>query len=369
MDNRVLFTLAGAGILIGVGSAAYYGIERAAQPPVFNPAPNPYRSGLYANGIVQSDQANGTDTALYPEVAGTVVRIAVTEGQSVKHGDILIILDDSVQRATAEQLGAQAQAAKSSLAALRAQPRPESLAVVSAQLEVAEATYKMNKDTFDKLANINRLNPELISREQLDTAANALRVAAANLGVAGKQYNLTKAGAWSYDIQAQAQQYSALEKAYASALALQQKYTLRAPVDGTILSIQTAVGSYVSAQGTYDTVSGGNVPLIIMGGGAGDQLTVRCYIDEILIHRLALNSNTPAQLFIRGTNTSIPLQFVRVQPYVSPKIQLSSARTERVDLRVLPVIFRLKKPHGVPLYPGQLVDVYIGAPASAADQH
>jgi HlyD family secretion protein len=33
---------------------------------------------------------------------------------------------------------------------------------------------------------------------------------------------------------------------------------------------------------------------------------------------------------------------------------------ERVDVRVLPVIFRFDKPKGVNLYPGQLVDVFIG---------
>ena len=65
-------------------------------------------------------------------------------------------------------------------------------------------------------------------------------------------------------------------------------------------------------------------------------------------------------MLIRGTNISIPLEYVRVQPYVSPKIQLSSQRTERVDVRVLPVLFRFKKPRDIDVYPGQLVDVYIG---------
>ncbi len=69
-------------------------------------------------------------------------------------------------------------------------------------------------------------------------------------------------------------------------------------------------------------------------------------------------------MFIRGTDISIPLQYVRVQPYVSAKIQLSSGRTERVDLRVLPVIFRMKRPPGVQLYPGQMVDVYIESSAA-----
>jgi HlyD family secretion protein len=49
-----------------------------------------------------------------------------------------------------------------------------------------------------------------------------------------------------------------------------------------------------------------------------------------------------------------------MQPYVSPKIELSNQRQEKVDVRVLPIIFRSTPPPGVELYPGELVDVYIG---------
>jgi HlyD family secretion protein len=83
-------------------------------------------------------------------------------------------------------------------------------------------------------------------------------------------------------------------------------------------------------------------------------------VDEILVNRLPGASEIHAQMFIRGTNIRVPLEYVRVQPYVSPKIQLSNQRTERVDVRVLPVLFRFDKPKDVQLYPGQLVDVYIG---------
>ena len=65
------------------------------------------------------------------------------------------------------------------------------------------------------------------------------------------------------------------------------------------------------------------------------------------------------EMFIRGTNISVPLEYVRVQPYVSPKIELSNQRLERVDVRVLPVIFRFARPQNVGVYPGQLVDVYV----------
>jgi HlyD family secretion protein len=49
-----------------------------------------------------------------------------------------------------------------------------------------------------------------------------------------------------------------------------------------------------------------------------------------------------------------------VQPYVSPKIELSNQRQEKVDLRVLAVVFRFEKKICRMVYPGQLVDVFIG---------
>ncbi|HXZ88045.1 MAG TPA: hypothetical protein VEF07_05705, partial [Candidatus Binataceae bacterium] len=81
--------------------------------------------------------------------------------------------------------------------------------------------------------------------------------------------------------------------------------------------------------------------------------------DEILIHRLKVEARMKAEMFIRGTKISVPLEFVRVQPYVSPKIELSDEKLERVDVRVLPVIFRFPRQKDLPVYPGLLVDVYV----------
>ena len=135
------------------------------------------------------------------------------------------------------------------------------------------------------------------------------------------------------------------------------------PADGTILAINAAVGSYVAPQGTYDTYTQGSDPVIVMGP-AEAYLSVRCYIDEILIHRLNAGPQMNARMFIRGTKISIPLEYVRVQPYVSPKIELSNQRLERVDVRVLPVIFRFAQQKTLPVYPDQLVDVYVAEKVS-----
>jgi HlyD family secretion protein len=359
VKNRLLFLLSAAGLLIGCMVAYVFAIEEPPQPPLFNPASNPYAKGIYATGILESDQPNGENINVYPEVGGTVSQILVAEGQAVKAGTPLLTIDDSVQRATVEQQQSQAEAALAVLEELKAQPRKENLLIAEAQVRAAQANLKTAQDELAKQQASYDLDPKSVSRDTLDNARNAAAVAKANLAVATRQYELTKAGAWIYDIRNQERQYNALERSYRAADALLAKYTLKAPSDGIVLSINVTAGSYISSQGAYDTYTGGNGPVLVLGS-ARTNLNVRCYIDEILVHRLPPPSGMKAQMSIRGTDTKVGLTYVRVQPYVTPKIELSDQKTERVDVRVLPIIFRIAEPKDLNLYPGQLVDVYIG---------
>lgn len=358
MRNRILFSLAIIGLLAGLVSAYIYGVEKKPLPPVFSPASNPYGKGIYSNGIIESYQTSGANINIYPEVPGTVKKILVSEGEGVRRGAPLIMIDDSVQRATAEQQKAQAAAALALLEELRAQPRKENLEIAKAQVDYGSAGLKTARDQLAKQRKSYEINPKSVSKNDLDNAENAVKVAQANLEVVRRQYELTKAGAWIYEIRNQESQYNALTKAYMASKSLLAKYIIKAPADGTILSINVAAGSYISPQGTYDSYTQGQDPVLVMGSPQ-NYMGVRCYIDEILVHRLPRGSQMKAKMFIRGTDISVPLEFVRIQPYVSPKIQLSNQRTERVDVRVLPVIFRFGKSGNVSLYPGQLVDVYI----------
>jgi HlyD family secretion protein len=192
-------------------------------------------------------------------------------------------------------------------------------------MELAESNLKAAQDQYDKRRASYDIDPKSISKDVLDTAKDAVNQAAAALKAAN---------------------------------ALLKKYSVKAPVDGIVLAVNATVGSYVSSQGAYDFYTQGFDPLVVMGAPQ-DYLAVRCYVDEILIPRLPPPGHIRAQMSIRGTDIKVPLEFVRVQPYVSPKIELSNERQEQVDLRVLPVIFRFTK-KDAPVYPGQLVDVYIG---------
>jgi HlyD family secretion protein len=358
--TKLLFALAGLGCVVAIAAAVVMNERPKPQSPVFNPASDPYPQGIYANGIVESDQPSGSNINLYPEIAGTVVEVPVRQGQAVRRGDVLVRFDDRVQRATAEQQRAQAQAARAMLDELNAQPRPENLYVAQAQLVAAEASAKQTKDTYDKQKRAFELDPRAVSRDALDTAENAWRVAQANRATAQRNLELTRAGAWVFDVRNQQAQYDALLKSYQASTTLLEKYTVRAPADGVVMQIKASVGSYVNPQGVYDTYTqGSNAPAVVLSR-ASAYLNVRCYVDEILIPRLPPRDRIKGQMSVRGTDIRVPLEFVDMEPYVSPKIQLSDQRLERVDVRVLPVIFRFGNNASLKLFPGQLVDVYIG---------
>ena len=65
---------------------------------------------------------------------------------------------------------------------------------------LAESNLKAARDQYDKDRASYDIDPKSISKDVLDTADDAVRQAAAGLDVARRQFDLTKAGAWSYDI-------------------------------------------------------------------------------------------------------------------------------------------------------------------------
>jgi HlyD family secretion protein len=359
MRNKILFGLSFTGLVAGCAFAYLLSIQPKPAAPAFNPPSNPYRSGIYMEGMVESDQPSGENINVYPEVPGTVKEILVTEGQTVTRGMPLLKIDESIQSATVAQQEAQAQAAFSLLQELKAEPRKENLDVAEAQLVSARATLKTAEDTLEKQMGSYQIDHRSVSKDALDSAVNTAAIAKANVAVAQRQYDLTKAGAWTFDIQNQEKQYQALVKSHAASRALLAKYTLRAPRDGVVLSINSVVGSFVSTQGAYDSYTQGMDPVLVLGTSQ-DHLNVRCYVDEILVPRLPAFTNMRAEMSVRGSDQKFPLSYLRVQPYVSPKIELSDQRTERVDVRVLPIVFKIEKTKSMNLYPGELVDVYIG---------
>ena len=136
--------------------------------------------------------------------------------------------------------------------------------VQRAAVELAESNLKAARDQYDKRRASYDIDPESISKDVLDTAKDAVTQAAAALTAAN---------------------------------ALLQYYSVKAPVDGVVLAVNTTAGSYVSSQGAYDTYTELFDPLVVMGAPQ-KYMAVRCYVDEILVSRLPSPAHIRAQMQI-----------------------------------------------------------------------
>lgn len=306
MKIKVLILIASFGILMGLVSVLFYNETSEHRPPVAV-SYNPYKNGIYATGIVESFQPTGSNINIYPEVADRVTHVFVKDGQVVKKNTPILAIDNSVQK--------------------------ETTAKDFANIQLAHANLINVLEQLQKIKKAYTLNPQAVSKNALDNAINSVKIAQATLRVNTKQYDADRN--------------------------LLAKYILRAPINGIILRVVPAVGDYVSPRGSYDTYTQDMLPSVQMGFDT-PYLQVRAYVDEILTPRLPNPSHLKATLFVRGLdNRKIPLEFVQLQPYTIPNIELSDQRNERVDVRVLPIIFKFKKPTDINLFPGQMVDVYL----------
>jgi len=147
---------------------------------------------------------------------------------------------------------------------------------------------------------------------------------------------------------------AALEAAKAQVEQIQiemERRTIRALVPGQILQIKIRLGEYAQA-GVLAT------PLMLLGNDT--RLHVRVDIDENDAWRF--RPGTPALAYLRGNpDLKTPLNFERFEPYVIAKESLTGDSTERVDTRVLQVIYSFDE-QKLPVYVGQQMDVYIQAP-------
>ena len=94
------------------------------------------------------------------------------------------------------------------------------------------------------------------------------------------------------------------------------------------------------------------------------RLHVRVDVDENDAWRVVAGAR--AQAFARGNRKlGTELQFVRFEPYVVPKRSLTGDSSERVDTRVLQVLYAFDR-GDLPLFVGQQMDVFIEAEPVAA---
>jgi RND family efflux transporter MFP subunit len=310
VTRYVLPILAIAGVLFAVVFVHAGNKPVPATMPVAEPAQAPYAAYIAGAGIVEASTEN---IPLGTPVAGVVTKLDHWIGDHVKAGDPLFRIDS-------RDLDAELKVRKAALISSQANVAAQEASVADAELQ-----WKKAKQMADLRA---------MSQEERDRRQNAAAGAEAKLQ------------------QAQADVISA-QAAIDQTLTEMDRRIIRASVDGTVMQCKIHLGEFAPAGQT-------TTPLMMIGNT--DVLCVRVDIDENDAWRL--DTTKSATAFIRGNrDISTPLKFVRCEPYVVPKQSLTGDSTERVDTRVLQVIYSFDPKNLRNVYVGQQMDVFIESQA------
>ncbi len=311
--RQKLFIASLAGlVLAAAGIFAMKPVEEH-DPPPSQPPLRSFERMVAGSGLVESSTEN---VSIGTPLGGIVDEVMVQVGQRVVKGEPLFRLDT-------RHLQAEVGVRNATIAAA------ESRVTVSKQLLA---------DLQDQLERIKKLDAgRVVSTDEKNRATFAHGVAAARLREAEADL-----------LAARAQLEVTLTEI--------ERSVVRAPMDATVLQVKVRKGEYAQVGASIN-------PLLLLGGTG--PLRVRVDIDETDAPRISESAAATGQL--RGGDAkTIPLRFVRFEPFVVPKKSLTGDATERVDTRVLQCIYEIGA-SSAPIFIGQQMDVFIEEPRMVGD--
>ena len=307
MKRLIIPFVAVAAATFGVISIVRSHPKREAATPPSPPSVSPYQHTVAAVGLVETSTEN---IAIGTPLSDVVREVFVSVGQTIKTGEPLFKLDDRHLRAE--------------------------LAMRQADLRVAESQVEVNAAMVDDVTRHLTFAEALkdksaISAEDLARRQSAVATAHARLDAARAQV-----------VAARAQIHFAETQI--------ERSTIRTPIDGEVLQVKIHPGEFAAAGATA-------TPLVLLGRLR--PLHIRVDIDEHEAWRVQPEAKATASM--RGNpDLKAPLAFVRFEPFVVPKKSLTGDSAERVDTRVLQVVYSFN-PKSLPVFVGQQMDVFIEA--------
>ncbi|MEO0463000.1 MAG: efflux RND transporter periplasmic adaptor subunit [Pseudomonadota bacterium] len=307
--------------LIGLGGATWYVLAEIPPREITEPEAQPAKpTGALANsarvagvGLVEpASEVIDIGSAL----PGLITDLRVAAGDRVEKGEPLFTIDDRAVRAGLTEADA---------------------AIAEARASIGEAA-KAREIALRQLALYRELDdPAAVSKTEIIRAEGEAEIASERLRLSRARLAAAQARAGSTRTEL-------------------GRLTVRAPISGEILAVNIRPGEYAATQG-----GGQRQPFIQMG--QTNPLHVRIDVDENEAVRVKLGAE--AIVSPRGAaSNQVKATFVRAEPQVVPKRQLTNSASERVDVRVLQLIYAL--PESDDFRVGQQVDAFIAAKTSDA---
>ncbi|HET7632595.1 MAG TPA: HlyD family efflux transporter periplasmic adaptor subunit [Gemmatimonadaceae bacterium] len=316
------------GVLAIVGAASWFLAARNAS----------------AANTMWSGTVEATDADLGFAVPGRIATVLPHEGDRVKAGDTLALLDRTELAARRAQATAALAAARAGLAELQRGARPEELAQARVADSTAAARLTNAQRDLDRVTKL--FDGGAVSRETLDKARLALDVAHGAKTHAEEQLRLVQAGPRTERIDAQRAVVQQAQAALNQAAASMDNGVIVAPFDGVVAVRDREPGETVSA----------GMPVVTLM-----QLSdrwVRIYVREDRIGAVKLGQRASI-----STDTYPDSSYPGTVSYIASQAEFTPRNVQTTEERVTLVYavkVRITGDSGNNLKPGMPADVKLG---------
>lgn len=257
------------------------------------------------------------------EVQGRLVELPVEEGQTLKAGDLIARLDDSLAKSSRDARVAEAQATRDQLSLLKSGARAEDIRAMQAQVRGALASEKLLETNLARARKMFEGNAATAAT--VDDLTSQLGRATAQRQALEQNLEALRRGARPQEIETALHRLEAAESAAALEEERLRRHTLRADRAGEVLEVHPELGEMTAPAVPVVTVADADHPyadvFVPQAEVAGIRVgaPARARVDSIAhelagrVERVSRRTEfTPRYLFSRGERTNLVLR-VRVR--------------------------------------------------------
>lgn len=293
------------------------------------------------NGVVEPADR---ETRVAAQVTAVVVAVAVKEGQHVKKGELLVQLDDAVERAALESAKAEVAAERANSSRVQRGLRVEDKDAASADAQAAKARADLSASVLtrtEQLAKSGAATPD-----ELERARRTAQTDQATYRASEARLRAAEAGSRVEEVSFQRARTLGAEARLAQAEAQVARLAVRAPIDGEVLQVKVRPGELYSFQASE--------PLIVMGDTS--KLRVRMDLDERDVAKVKAGAAAYVTANAFGAQR-FPGKVVELGRRFGRKNIRTDDPVEKNDTKVLEIVIELE---GLPpLVPGQRVTSFV----------
>jgi HlyD family secretion protein len=231
-------------------------------------------------------EATGTleivETDVSPMQPARVVEVRVREGDTVRAGQVLAVLQQPTTQGQVPLGQAQVSSARARLRDLEAGPRASEIERAEAEVRVRQAEAERAAREMERLRVLTEAGA--VSRQTLDNARAAATQASALRDAARENLRLLQQGTRAAQVEAARAEVAGAEAALQSARETAGELTLVAPVDGVVLLRSAEAGEAVAA----------GQPVITLGDPR--RPWTRVYVDQAVLPTLRVGQTVTARL-------------------------------------------------------------------------